>query len=114
MTGHFTAAFAGFWWSHLRRDEIARFLGQLHARLGPGARVVFTDNRMVEGSSTPVSRVDATGNTYQTRRLEDGSVHEVLKNFPTPDELHATLDKLATSIEITELTYYWCVSYRTR
>ena len=52
-------------------------------RLEPGARVAFMDNRYVEGSSTAISRKDAQGNTYQRRRLADGSSHEVLKNFPT-------------------------------
>jgi len=48
---------------------------------------VFFDNRYVEGSSTPISRRDAQGNTYQARKLDNGSAHEVLKNFPTEREL---------------------------
>jgi protein-L-isoaspartate O-methyltransferase len=73
-TGVFTAAFAGYWWSHLPRGEpLCRFLNALHARLGPGALVVFTDNRYVEGSSLPITRRDADWNTYQKRRLRDGT-----------------------------------------
>ena len=30
---------------------------------------------------------DAAGDTWQERRLEDGSSHRVLKNFPTAEEL---------------------------
>jgi len=41
------------------------------------------DNRYVDGSSTPISERDADGNTYQRRRLADGSDNRVLKNFPT-------------------------------
>ncbi|HET6599550.1 MAG TPA: class I SAM-dependent methyltransferase, partial [Burkholderiaceae bacterium] len=44
----FDAAFAGFWWSHVSRERLAGWLAALHARLRPGARVVFIDNRWVD------------------------------------------------------------------
>jgi hypothetical protein len=49
------------------------------------------DNSFVQTSSTPISRRDGHGNSYQNRTLDDGSVHEVLKNFPTPEEARALL-----------------------
>jgi SAM-dependent methyltransferase len=110
----FTAGFAGFWWSHVPREELAAFLRGFHASLAPGARVLFVDNRYVEGSNTPISRRDETGNTYQLRSLEDGSTHEVLKNFPTVRELRASVANSADEVEVTELPYYWCLSYRLR
>ncbi len=79
----FDAAFAGFWWSHLSLDRLPAWLAQLHERLQPGAHIVMLDNAFVEGSSTPIARTDEAGNSWQLRRLEDGSTHEVLKNFPT-------------------------------
>jgi SAM-dependent methyltransferase len=45
VTGDFDAAFAGFWWSHVPRDNLSRFLDGLHARLGGGASVLFLDSR---------------------------------------------------------------------
>src|SRR5918995_6022536 len=71
----FSACFAGFWWSHVPLGRLETFLEGLHQRLAPRARVAFLDNLYVEGSSTPVSRRDADGNTYQQRRLADGSGH---------------------------------------
>ncbi|MDA0225362.1 MAG: class I SAM-dependent methyltransferase, partial [Proteobacteria bacterium] len=59
------ACFAGFWWSHVPKARRAGFLAGLHARLAPAARVVFLDNRYVEGSSTPVSRTDGAGASFQ-------------------------------------------------
>jgi demethylmenaquinone methyltransferase/2-methoxy-6-polyprenyl-1,4-benzoquinol methylase len=110
--GRFTAAFAGFWWSHVPRERLAAFVGALHRRLGVGALVVFLDNRYVAGSSTPVSRTDERGNTYQVRTLADGRTYEVLKNFPAPAELLAALAGAATDSSLTELQYYWLLSYR--
>ena len=111
--GRFTAGFAGFWWSHVPRQDLPQFLGPFHRRLGSGARVVLCDNRYAEGSSTPVSRTDPAGNTYQRRLLRNGAEYEVLKNFPSPGELDRILALHgATDIALTELTYYWCVTYR--
>jgi demethylmenaquinone methyltransferase/2-methoxy-6-polyprenyl-1,4-benzoquinol methylase len=67
------------------------------------------DNRYVQGSSTPISRKDAEGNTYQARRLADGSSHEVLKNFPSARELRA---RLGEEVRYVEYQYYWLASYR--
>jgi demethylmenaquinone methyltransferase/2-methoxy-6-polyprenyl-1,4-benzoquinol methylase len=108
----FSACFAGFWWSHIPLQKVDPFLDQLHARLAPGARVAFLDNRYVEGSSTPLARRDAAGNTYQSRRLADGTTHEVLKNFPDPRQLEARLARTGTGVQVTLYQYYWLASYR--
>ena len=75
--------------------------------------MVFCDNRYVEGSSTPLSRADPAGNTYQQRQLARGDRYEVLKNFPSAAELNARIgDQGGVDISLQELTFYWCVSYR--
>lgn len=103
----FDAAFAGFWWSHVPRAQLPGWLATLFTRLQPGARLVLCDNREVPGSTTPISRRDADGNGYQQRRLADGSTHEVLKNFPTRDEVQALLAPRVRDLRWTELQYYW-------
>ena len=108
----FSACYAGFWWSHIPLERIDSFLAGLHERLAPGARVAFMDNLYVEGSSTPLARRDAAGNTYQERRLADGSRHEVLKNFPAAGELEARLARAGSEIRVTRYQYYWLASYR--
>ena len=110
----FDAGFHAFWWSHIPRGKIEEFLEAFHSRLAPGARVLMIDNLYVEGSSTPVSRTDENGDTFQTRTIEDGSVHEVLKNFPTPEELKAQLAERCRDIEISLLEYYWVAKYRVK
>ncbi|MBK6469900.1 MAG: class I SAM-dependent methyltransferase [Betaproteobacteria bacterium] len=112
--GPFTAAFAGCWWSHVPLQRLPGWLALLHARLAPGARVVFLDNSYVQTSSTPISRTDAAGNTYQQRTLDDGSEHEVLKNFPTHEQAAAMLGPRAHDLRWQEYTHYWQLSYALR
>lgn len=107
----FDAVFAGFWWSHIERARLPGWLDALHARLPPGARVIFIDNRFVPGSSTPIARTDAAGDSWQQRTLDDGSVHEVLKNFPTRDEAVAALGTRARHADWIEHPHYWALSY---
>lgn len=107
----FDAAFAGCWWSHVPLARLPAWLDSLHARLEPGAQVVMLDNRYVEGDSTPIARRDADGNGYQRRRLDDGSEHEVLKNFPAADEAIARLGPRARDARWTETPHYWTLSY---
>jgi SAM-dependent methyltransferase len=113
LRNDFSAGFCGFWWSHIPRDRRQEFLEVFHGRLFSGARVMMIDNRYVEGSSTPIFRRDKEGNTYQKRTLDDGSVHEVLKNFPAQEEIEKDLSGYTLNINITLLDYFWMVRYNT-
>ena len=108
----FDAAFAGCWWSHVPLARLPGWLDTLHARLLPGAVVVVLDNRFVQTSSTPINRHDAEGNSYQLRTLDDGSVHEVVKNFPTPEQAAAMLGPRATALTWRDHSHYWVLQYR--
>ena len=110
-TRTFDAAFTGCWWSHVPLARLPGWLELLHARLEPGAVVAMLDNSYVQTSSTPISRRDAEGNTYQHRTLDDGSVHEVLKNFPTPDEATAMLGPRAREPRWIAHEHYWILQY---
>ncbi len=106
-------AFAGFWFSHIPKARVREFLTGLGAVLAPGARVVLLDNLFVEGSSSPISERDGEGNSYQARKLADGSVHRVLKNFPSEAELRATAEGLGTNVAYQAWPHYWAVQYTT-
>jgi demethylmenaquinone methyltransferase/2-methoxy-6-polyprenyl-1,4-benzoquinol methylase len=114
VLGDFTAAFAGFWLSHVPRTRLAAFLATLHARLRSGAVVAMLDNVYVEGNSTPIARTDAEGNTYQIRQLSNGTRYEILKNFPTHAALRETFAPYASAIEIRHCTYFWLARYQLR
>ena len=114
LTGGYTAGFHGFWWSHVPAARRGTFLSNFHARLRGGANVVMIDNTYVAGSSTPISRQDHDGNTYQTRKLEDGQEYEILKNFPSDSDLYESLSPYATHLRVRRLKYFWIAQYRTR
>ncbi len=105
------AAFAGFWWSHVKKSELAKFVQNLASKLEPGAVVAILDNQYAEGSSTAISRRDAEGNSYQLRHLANGEQHEVLKNFPTADELREAVRPVAREAHLESLTYYWLLVF---
>ena len=107
----FSAGFSGFWWSHIPKEKVQDFLKIFHSKLRHGAPVVFIDNIYVERNSTPIFRKDNEGNTYQIRKLEDGSEHEVLKNFPSDQELHETLSSFTSDLSILRLRYFWMLEY---
>src|SRR5258708_4281144 len=110
--GRFDAGLAVFWWSHVPRQRVAEFLDSFHRCLSSGARVLLMDNVYAEDSSTPVSEVDSQGNTYQMRRLADGSRLRVLKNFPSEDELRERLGPYSAAFSFQALQYYWLAEYR--
>ena len=69
------------------------------------------DNNYVVGSSTPISKKDEAGNTYQLRKLEDGSEYEVMKNFYLEDDLKKIFKNYSSNLEIINLKYYWMIKY---
>jgi len=108
------ALLGAFWWSHVPRARLDAFLAGAEQAIAPGGLLLFIDNRYVEGSSTPVARRDAEGDTYQLRSLADGSIHEVLKNFPEAEELRARAGQRGTCVRIEQTDYYWLLCYRSR
>lgn len=109
--GQFDAAFAGFRLSRVPRAQRPAFFRGLHARLEPGAKVLLLDSRFVPGYSAPLAGSDDDGNTYQLRRLSDGSEQRVLKNYPDADDLLQALDGLALRPVLHQWLYHWALCY---
>ena len=106
---------AAHWYSHLKLNECSIFFRSVHSCLKPGGRLILLDNNFVSGSSTEISRTDIEGNTYQTRKLKDGSLHEVLKNFPSHQQLVTNAEPYFKNFEFNNTltlntTYYWYAS----
>jgi SAM-dependent methyltransferase len=108
--GDYDACFAGFLWSHVKREDQARLLAKLAEKAGGGSLLVMADNNYVEGQSSPVARTDAEGNTYQMRTQADGTRVEIVKNFPTDSFLRKKLGAAVRDIRIYRNTYYWLLT----
>ena len=98
----------------MKKSDLAKFVLNLASKLVPGAVVAILDNRYAEGSSTAISRRDAEGNTYQIRHLPNGEEYEVLKNFPTAEELADAVRPVAREATLETVTYYWLLTFTTR
>jgi demethylmenaquinone methyltransferase/2-methoxy-6-polyprenyl-1,4-benzoquinol methylase len=105
--------FGGFIWSHIKLQELVRFIDIINYQVKPGNSIVFMDNNFVEGSNLPLTDIDNFGNTYQTRQLENGTMYKVVKNFPTEDFIKQLLTGKAKNIEFIKLEHYWILKYKT-
>lgn len=105
--------FAAFWWSHVPRARLDAFLEGCVRAAASGAMIAFLDGRYVEGSSTPIARRDAEGNSYQMRPLDDGSVHEVMKNYPQESELIQRASRFGWGAHVELLPYHWLLTFWT-
>ena len=108
----FNAAFAGLWVSHVPKQDLADFIQLLNGRLEAGASVLFIDNSREQCARLPITYTDDKGNTYQNRKLADGTAHRVLKNFPTEAELLAATKDVSSDHEYLQLENFWLFKYR--
>ena len=112
----FDGLFGGFIWSHILLQDLDNFLLSLKDLLNENAKIAFIDSKQVEGTNHDrkrITRIDQYGNTFQTRTLENGTTHEVLKNFPSKQFLTDKLLQISTEVEIIELEHYWIATSKT-
>jgi len=92
VPARFAGAFAADWLSHVPRGQMSRFLEVLHGHLGEGARVVFIDVLRRDHPDLKPYRRDDEGNLFCRRTLPDGTVYDVVKNYPTEGELRCMIE----------------------
>jgi ubiquinone/menaquinone biosynthesis C-methylase UbiE len=110
----FDAGMAHLWWSHVEKQRRQEFLSHFVARLQPRAILVMIDQNYVEGLSGPVSRRDGWGNQYAVRKLENGMIFEIIKNYPNDEELRDSLAGHCEDVRITRLRHFWALGARIR
>lgn len=108
----FDSGFGGFIWSHIPKQELDIFLSGFISKISPGGLVVFVDNQYVKRSNTPIDSKDDSGNTYQIRKLLNGSNYKVMKNFPVDKEILDIINPIGSDIEIQKLTYFWVLKFK--
>jgi SAM-dependent methyltransferase len=109
----FDLGMAFLWWSHVPKRRRHAFLAGFAARLQQGADVLMMDENFVEGFSSEVF-ADEAGDTFQPRRLDNGQPFDVLKNYPSVQELEASLGEVLDGVEVLSLKYYWAARGRVR
>ena len=95
----FSAAVGIWWWSHVPRERLSAFLRALHGKLRPGAFVLFVDQLPYAGH---IRRVDPRGNRIERRSLPDGRSFEIVKNFPTGEDIRKALAGIADDVRFVE------------
>lgn len=108
--GQYSACFAGFLWSHIKREEQANVLAQLRKSTAKGCVLVLLDDNDVEGITAPIARTDLEGNTFQLRMQDDGSRVEIVKNFHTDSFLRKRIGLAARDIRVFRNDHYWMLT----
>jgi hypothetical protein len=106
-----TAIFGRFLWSQVRREQQEQFLAQLRAKVGT-VPLVLLDENYVDGSSLPVARTDADGNTFEFRVDAAGQRAEFIRNHPADSYLRKKFGGAVREIRIERSDYYWLLSCR--
>jgi SAM-dependent methyltransferase len=110
----FDAGMAHLWWSHVPKERRQEFLAHFVLRLQPGALVLMIDQMLVEGPSTHISREDEWGNLFTVRQLENGATYEIIKNYPSREELQNGFASVCEDIQVTLLPNFWALSAHVR
>lgn len=112
--GRFDAAFASDWVSHVPGSLLPAFMNGLHQHLEPVSRVIFVDMTSRPELEVDFAGLDIEGNRRSRRRLPDGTVFEILKNYPSPDELTRLVGASATDVAYLEFPelHRWLLRYR--
>jgi len=112
VQGDFTACFAGFWWSHVKRQDQVDVIARLKKIIGKDGLLVLVDNSQVESEKTVIARTDAESNTYQIHALSDGSRYEIVKNYYTDSALRKRLGPLLRDMRVHRFEHYWMLTAR--
>lgn len=110
----FDAGMAMLWWSHVEKQRHREFLAHFTSRLRPGALVLMIDQIYVEAFSSPVSKQDEWGNLYTLRNLVNGSTYEIVKNYPSDEELRGAFAGVCEDVRVVRTGEFWTLSAQVR
>jgi SAM-dependent methyltransferase len=108
----FDVGMAHLWWSHVEKQRQQEFLSGFIGRLKRDALVLMIDQIYVEGICPQVSRYDECNNRYELRKLQSGAIYEIVKNYPTDEELRNSFAPFSEEIQILRLHHFWALSAR--
>jgi ubiquinone/menaquinone biosynthesis C-methylase UbiE len=112
QNGFFNGGLANFWFSHIPKERVQLFLEDFHRLLQEKSRVFMADN--VAGMDEGLITKEGDSNTYQLRKLRDGSEYLVLKNYFSVDDLISIFGKYAKKLSRENVfygKYFWYLFY---
>ncbi len=107
----FNGAMANFWFSHIPKSKIKKFLENLHSRLSKKSVVLFADGVYIEELGGELIIKDQQKDTYKRRILKSGEQFDILKNYYSQKELEEIFSKYAKKLDVVYLTNFWIVKY---
>lgn len=107
----FNAAMANFWFSHIPKKKIKKFLEALHSRLSKNSVVLIADAVYIAGLGGELLLKDKNEDTFKKRTLISGEQFDILKNYYSKEELKEIFSKYSKKLEIEYLTNFWIVKY---
>lgn len=107
----FNGAVANFWFSHIPRKKIKKFLNTLHSRLTKNSVILIADGIYIEGLGGELLLKDKHKDTFKKRSLASGEQFDILKNYYAEEELEEIFSKYSKKLEIEYLTNFWIVKY---
>jgi SAM-dependent methyltransferase len=100
----YDAVFFGFWLSHVPLERFAEFWALVDDCLVAGGRVFFVD----DAHRSPDELAEGASSSTIRRRLNDGSMHRVVKVPHTPSRLTHRLAELGWDVEVSARgRFFW-------
>jgi ubiquinone/menaquinone biosynthesis C-methylase UbiE len=91
-SGVFDSCFFGFWLSHVPSPLLDTFFGEVCRVVRIGGSVLIVDSKPFRGEVPGME-------LKQERVLNDGSRHQIVKVYHTPDSLRALLERYGPHVE---------------
>jgi SAM-dependent methyltransferase len=114
VEGEFDSSCANFWFSHIEKVNIPKFLTALHQRLPDGSIIFMADNVYVPGLGGTLVEKPNSPDTYKLRELSDGSTYEIVKNYYTRDTLKTIFKDFSDDLHIEFGQCFWWLTYKTK
>jgi len=111
VPGHFNAAHAGAWFSHVPSSRYDEFLDSLHTRVGPDVPVFLADE--AENHENAYQKNDGP-DFYKRGRLKDGAEFEIVDNTFSKDDYERIFSSKVNIQEVHIGEVWTWIYYRTR
>ena len=111
----FDGGLANFWFSHIPRHRVDRFIAGFHRTLRPQASVFLADNVLVPDVGGELISRAGDDDTYRRRTLRDGSEHVIIKNYYSAEDLSAILGQHVPGLNAANVfvgQHFWYITYR--